>query len=87
MNKDGRYGFFYDAPNKMPKNKTRALQLSDEEAIEMAIEKLRRDRRLSINTVHSLLFDFAPRDMYRPTRVSKRARLCTTRNVHTWPMY
>lgn len=73
MNKEGRYGVFYDTPNKAPRKKTRALQLSDEEAIEVAIEKLRQDRRLSINTVQSLLSEFASGDMYNPTRVSIRA--------------
>lgn len=72
MYKEGRYGLFYDRSSltKEEKNKTRARHLSDEDAIEMAIEKLRRDRRLSINAVHSLLPDFAPEYRSGSTRVS-----------------
>lgn len=90
MNKDGKYGYFYDKPakEKAEKNKTRALAVSNQEAFDGAIRELKAQRKLSVSNVNSLLNDFAPEDMFGPTRVSqpagamRRVRLCScTRSI------
>jgi hypothetical protein len=69
---DGHYGYYYDtAAHAEDKSITKARRLSEEEAFDLAVQKLRRERRLSAKGVHDIVMGVAP---LGPTMVG--ASLC-----------
>ena len=46
------------------------IKVSDEEAFNGAVRKLKAERKLSVSGLNGLLNEFAPEDMFGPTRVS-----------------
>jgi len=77
---DGRYGYFYDKPSLAEKkNKTKeARMLMDQEVFNGGVRKLKAERKLSVSNVNGLLSNFAPDDMFGPTRIRTRRRWWST---------